>query len=327
MAGDTQITLNPGSGGQNVAVVQDNLGNMHQKVVLETEVSSLPVPVSTSNPLPVAQQGNQTVVGLVASGAVNSGNPVKVAGAFNSSPITVSNGQIVDIQVDANGYLKVNIAAGTSAGGTSSTVGSAAPTTATAIGATDGTNMQLVHVDGSGNLKVNIAAGGVPAGQDNTSFTAGTTQGLILEGVYNDGVSSLTTGNQGAVRLTVDRKQYVAAGVAVSGGASAFGLRSANTTNATSVKGSAGQLYYVSAQNNGGAAAYIKLYNTASTPTAGAGTPLQVFMVPSGGGNNFTPSVGVVFSSGIGFTVTGGASDTDTTAVSSNQVTLNIGYA
>ena len=46
--------------------------------------------------------------------------------------------------VDGSGYLKVNVAAGGGSGGTSSSYGSSFPSTGTAIGVTDGTNMQAI---------------------------------------------------------------------------------------------------------------------------------------------------------------------------------------
>jgi len=63
--------------------------------------------------------------------------------------------------LDASGYLKVNVAAGGGSGGTSSSFGSAFPATGTAIGFKDssGTNMAAGNLDASGYLKVNVAAG------------------------------------------------------------------------------------------------------------------------------------------------------------------------
>lgn len=46
------------------------------------------------------------VTGSVASGATDSGNPVKVAGKYNSSAPTFTDGQRGDIQIDANGNQK-----------------------------------------------------------------------------------------------------------------------------------------------------------------------------------------------------------------------------
>ncbi len=48
-------------------------------------------------------QLQQGVFGGVASGAADSGNPVKVGGRYNSSPPTLTNGQRGDLQLDANG--------------------------------------------------------------------------------------------------------------------------------------------------------------------------------------------------------------------------------
>src|SRR5207244_4135809 len=46
---------------------------------------------------------NAQVVGSVASGATDSGNPVKVGGTFNTTQPTVTNGQRVDAQMTARG--------------------------------------------------------------------------------------------------------------------------------------------------------------------------------------------------------------------------------
>lgn len=51
-----------------------------------------------------------TVVGNIASGASDSGNPVKVGAVFQGTAGTVTNGQRVDLQSDAVGNLKVYLA-------------------------------------------------------------------------------------------------------------------------------------------------------------------------------------------------------------------------
>jgi hypothetical protein len=50
------------------------------------------------------------------------------------------------LPLDASGYLQVNVAAGGGSGGTSSSYGSAVPSTGTAAGFSDGTNLQLGRV-------------------------------------------------------------------------------------------------------------------------------------------------------------------------------------
>lgn len=48
--------------------------------------------------------------GTVASGAADSGNPVKVGGRYNASTPTLSDGQRADLQLDASGNTKVYLA-------------------------------------------------------------------------------------------------------------------------------------------------------------------------------------------------------------------------
>ena len=66
--------------------------------------------------LAVDANGNQQVVGNVASGATDSGNPVKVGGIYNSTAPVFTTGQRGDLQLDASGNLKTNTADATSTG-------------------------------------------------------------------------------------------------------------------------------------------------------------------------------------------------------------------
>lgn len=60
-------------------------------------------------PMRTDANGNQTTVGTVASGATDSGNPVKVGGVYNSTMPTLTNGQRGDAQLDANGNVAVSL--------------------------------------------------------------------------------------------------------------------------------------------------------------------------------------------------------------------------
>lgn len=53
--------------------------------------------------------GLLAIGGNAASGATDSGNPVKVAGVYNSSAPTFTNGQRGDIQLDSRGNLKIGL--------------------------------------------------------------------------------------------------------------------------------------------------------------------------------------------------------------------------
>lgn len=68
---------------------------------------------SNAYPLPTTGPGGSAsnpsiVVGNVASGATDSGAPVKVGGVYNSTPPTFTNGQRGDMQLDAGGNLRIN---------------------------------------------------------------------------------------------------------------------------------------------------------------------------------------------------------------------------
>jgi hypothetical protein len=110
-----------------------------------------------------------------------------------------------------------------------------------------------------------------------------------------------------------------------SGGLTTFHLVSAATTNATSVKASAGQLYGWYIYNSNAAARKVAFHNTAGTPTAGASVFMTITIPGSSAANVFT-DFGIPFSTGIGITTTTGLADTDATAVALNDLTINLFY-
>lgn len=76
-----------------------------------TDSYTVCAPVISTNPMPVTISGTGTgtapVVGNVASGATDSGAPVKIGCKYNASAITLTDGQRGDCQVDASGVLRV----------------------------------------------------------------------------------------------------------------------------------------------------------------------------------------------------------------------------
>ena len=57
----------------------------------------------------VNSDGTAGTAGNIASGATDSGNPVKIGGVFNTTPPTFTNGQRGDIQVNSRGILKIQL--------------------------------------------------------------------------------------------------------------------------------------------------------------------------------------------------------------------------
>jgi hypothetical protein len=118
------------------------------------------------------------------------------------------------------------------------------------------------------------------------------------------------------------------------GGAQYFHLVSANTTNATVVKAAPGTLYNVILSCNTSAAArYLKFYDTATAPTAGSGTIVQVVQAPllaaSTGSTtvvNFGPA-GMQFKNGIAFVTVTTLPDAGSTAVATSDLSIDLCYA
>lgn len=104
-------------------------------------------------------------------------------------------------------------------------------------------------------------------------------------------------------------------------------INSAATTNATSVKASAGTVYSVTASNTGAAVAYVKLYNLATAPTVGTSVPSITIPVPAGGTVNLPfGTSGARFATGIGLAITNLGTDADATAVAAAQVKVITSY-
>lgn len=102
-----------------------------------------------------------------------------------------------------------------------------------------------------------------------------------------------------------------------------FRLISAASTNATSLKASAGTLYMLYAVNLNAAVRYLKFYNKASAPTVGTDTPVATFPIPAsatGAGFALDFGPGFDFSTGIAYATTTGVADGDTAAVAANEI-------
>jgi hypothetical protein len=103
----------------------------------------------------------------------------------------------------------------------------------------------------------------------------------------------------------------------------------AASTNATSVKASAGQVYGWYLYNAAAYPVFLKLYNKASAPTVGTDTPFMTLAVPAtatGSGANVEITNGIPFGTGIAFAITKLVADSDTTAVVANDLVVNLFY-
>lgn len=126
--------------------------------------------------------------------------------------------------------------------------------------------------------------------------------------------------------LSVTGTMPVQQAPATSGGYIVKRTLSAASTNATSVKASAGQVFGWYLFNANAATRYLKLYNKASAPTVGTDTPVLTIPIPAGAAANVEYLGGIAFATGIAFALTTGIADADTGAVAANDVVVNLFY-
>ena len=149
---------------------------------------------------------------------VNPAGPENAA-AVSVSPATSPAGLAVKLNTDNSGNLKCAVT-GAGSGGTSSvdeaafTAGTSAGTPAMGVITPSDTpssgDLAVVALDGSRNLCVNVKAGSGSGLSvvDEASWTAGTSPFAPSGGVYNDSATALTSGQQGAERLTPNRAAH-----------------------------------------------------------------------------------------------------------------------
>jgi len=143
------------------------------------------------------------------------------------------------------------------------------------------------------------------------------------------GGSTFASDDVGGVQYPRLKRSYGRDGTAVDVGTLSAKFISAASTNATSVKASAGVLYGLIAFNLNAAVRYLKLYNKASAPTVGTDTPVMTVPVPaSATGAGFVLPIppGVDFTTGIAFALTTGSADADTAAVGAGDLFVHLIY-
>lgn len=278
-------------------------------------------------------------------------------GKATTAAPTYTNNSAQPLSLDLSGGLRVNCASGCAGAGNS-----LAQATTAAPSYVNATSNPL-SMDLSGNLRTSILTalptganiiGGVtvqgtlPAGSaiigkvgiDQT--TPGTTNGVQVNAALPAGANSI--GNIGTVS-TVSTVTAVTAITnalptgannigsvipSATSGTSNFSAIMAATTNATSVKASAGVVTEITVYNSSATLAWLKLYNSASAPTCGSGTPVGRYLIPGtasgGAGSNVEIGLGKAFTTGIAFCVTGLLADADTTATAAGTMAVNLTF-
>lgn len=227
-------------------------------------------------------------------------------------PAAKPDSSAAQLNIDSQGNLLVNVAEGSFA------VSTGAQYNATPPIFTDGTSNPL-QSDSHGTLLVS------------QRDASGAVQGNLANPVRIDPVGTTTqpVSISGTVPVSISGTAAVALTPATSGGLSSSKLVSAASTNATSIKTSAGQLYNVQAFNTNASARFLKIYNKASAPTVGTDTPVATYLIPgnaSGSGCVIEISNGLALNAGLAIAITGGIADNDTTAIGANDCVVNLQY-
>jgi hypothetical protein len=106
---------------------------------------------------------------------------------------------------------------------------------------------------------------------------------------------------------------------------------STNSTNATSVKASAGTVFNMiihNTHNGGGSGSSItvRLHDKATAPTVGTDVPMIIIHVASDTSKESNFTSGISFTNGIAYALTEGNSLLDATAVDADGVQVYMGY-
>ncbi len=196
-------------------------------------VAFLPTPRALSAVGGTGASADQ-VQGNVASAATDSGNPVKVAGVYNTSLPTFTNGQRGDLQVSANGNLRtmlVGVAVTGSDGAANTSL--ASPSSDSAHGST-----QRLLTSGGFALNASSLWDRIRSGIITPTATLTGHQNSLPWAVYNAAPTTRTEGQGGPLQATADGAQvgkpYAAADRDWTYAAAASGI--VNTTTAVTFK-------------------------------------------------------------------------------------------
>lgn len=278
-----------------------------QVVALDAGGSGAESLVSSSNPLPVNAAG-VSVTGTL--GALNAAVELTLNGANGfAADLRGTSSQTTQFQgtVDGTNWFTIAVVP---AGGAIN-VGSITSTTAAGVW----------MGNANGYLKVRATTTVYTSG----SFTA------VLRAIASPSMThAYLTGGSPSVALAAGSQIAGDFGVTyrtnATGAASGYHIVSAASTNTANIKASAGRVLAWSLANTTASWRYVKLHNTAGTPTAGASVA-RAIAIPPGGVSNLDMDGGIAFSTGIGISIVTGSSDADATAVGAGDVIGEIFFA
>jgi hypothetical protein len=199
-------------------------------------------------------------------------------------------------------------------------------TQATDTASINGTTVSTgTGAQGAGAQRVTVATDSATVA-GSASLPAGSN--VIGHVIADTGSTTAATQATGTNLHTVTDSTSVSQAIpGTSGGLSFATITAANSTNATNLKASAGQLYHITGYSAAAVPTWISFYNTAGTPSCGTSIVYQM-LIPvnstSGGGAVDDIPSGLAFSTGIGYCITTGIAGTGSVAATS--IVANFGY-
>lgn len=167
---------------------------------------------------------------------------------------------------------------------------------------------------------ITVAAHAVTnAGTFAVQVTSTVSTAVTNAGTFAVQVSNANANVQSGAPVTI----VAAMPTATANGGTASRINAAASTNATSLKASAGQLYTIDVFNVAAYNVFLKLYNKASAPTVGTDTPVMTIPIQAGGGYSKTWPMGLTFATGIAYAITKLQADSDTTVLVAGDLTGN----
>jgi len=294
MADDIQVT--PGTG---ATIAADDVGGkLHQRIKLCLGADGAAVDaVAGAGVVSTAVQrvtlaSDAPAHGVTAGGAAPAQMHV-IGGVYNVTSPVFTDGQAGALRVGSDGSLSANV--GSSALPTGAATAAKQDALAGLVGEVQASPTSNTVLDRLKALLTGIvlAAGANVVGKVGIDQTTDGTTNLV---------AAKQSGTWNVTAVTGTPAHYL----------------SAASTNATVVKASAGTILNITAINTTATVYYLKLHDTASTPTAGSTAVVQCYAIPaSTSGNGFVISVPIAFASGVAFTCVGGIADND----SSNAAT------
>jgi hypothetical protein len=164
----------------------------------------------------------------------------------------------------------------------------------------------------------------------NMAQVSGTTAS-VNNGTVDAGTLRVTLASNGTGQVALASGSQIQPIPGTSGGLTMYHAVVPNNVTGVVVKNSAGQIYGITLANNSATLAFLKLYDSSSAPTAGAGTIKKILIVPGpsgggGGGLVYSQPHGLAFASGIAYTFTTLIADADATVPAAATYSIDIDY-